>query len=367
MKWYESAQLKYLHYRHKISPILFILSFIIDLSFVKKPDSKETIIFISIQFILTAILILLTARAANVDMSAGKGNKWSTSIKIFLDILLQFTFGAMASALFVLYFKGADYVASLPLLILLAVFLLGNEFAHKHTSRLEVRYASTIVLAYAFLLYLVPLYRNELGNDSLLISSLMAFLIAFVIFFLIKKVAPALFICTKKVLIISIVSLFVGLPLLIIYDVIPPLPLMLREGSVANSVSKVHESEYILKLQPVALYKRLGIPLLRPTYTVNKGGDLVFFTAVYAPSEIRTDIVHIWKWYDPSIRDYIERSRIDLKVSGGRERGYRTYSIISNVEDGLWRVTAELKTGQVLGHRDFKVEYGEPNLVEAVK
>lgn len=367
MNWFERAQLNYLKFRHKLSPVLFLLSFLLDLKIVKLPDSKETLIFISTHFVLTVCLILLFARAAEGDLEQTKARRWAPSIKILLDIVLQFTFGALASALFVLYFKGADPVSSLPFLVLLASFLFGNEFAHKHTSRIEVRFASTIFLAYAYLIYLVPLFRNQLGNSSLFISTGIAAILA--VFFLgaLHHISPMMYVRTRKTLISLVVGLFIGLPLLVLVDIIPPLPLMLREGTVAHSIEKRYGVEYNLSIEQQPLYLRLGLPWLRPEYHVSSGETLVFFTAVYAPADIKAGIIHVWEWEDPTTGHYVERSRIPLYVSGGRQNGFRTYSIIDNVSSGNWRVTALLGTGQVLGHRQFTVVNGTPSLVEAVK
>ncbi len=367
MNWLERAQLSYLHYRHKVSPVLFLASFVIDLWLIEQPDSIETILFILSYFSLTLVLFLCLAVAANRDMDIEGKKKWSTSIKIFLEIFLQFTFGALASALFVLYFKGADFIASLPFLFILAGFLIGNEFAQKHTSRLEARFISIIFLSYTFLLYIVPLMNGKLGNSSFIISTSASFILSIFILLSIKRISPILFAHTKKVLISSIAILFVGVPALIFLDIIPPLPLMLREGTVAHSVTKVEGVGYTLSTEAIPTYKNLGIPFVSPVYHIEQGGELSFFTAIYTPIQIKTDIIHIWKWYDPEIRDYVERSKIILHVSGGRDDGFRTYSTITDPEPGLWSVTAELGTGQILGHRKFVVKRGSVPIVNINK
>jgi hypothetical protein len=367
MSFIEKAQLSYLKYRHKISPILFLVSFVIDLYFIKNPDSLETIIFISTHFLLTIIFIILSAIAANKDMSVNEKSKWSASNKIFLEIFIQFTFGALASALFVLYFKGSDFIASLPFLFLLAGFLIGNEFAQKHTSRLEVRYISTIFLAYTFLLYLVPLFTGKLGNISLIQSTVIALIVSLLILWLIKIFAETLYIYTKKVLIFSLVAVFVGIPALIFFDVIPPLPLIMRGGEVVHSITKTEGYNYILTSEKIPAYRMLGIPFLFPSYLIEEGGEIAFFTSVYTPNSISTNINHVWKIYDPDTRTFTERSKIPLRVAGGRENGFRTYSIITNPEAGLWSVSAELNTGQVLGHRKFFIKKGSPILYNIQK
>jgi hypothetical protein len=47
---------------------------------------------------------------------------------------------------------------------------------------------------------------------------------------------------------------------------------------------------------------------------------------------------------------------VAFNLSGGREEGYRGYSIKSDPEPGKWRVQVKTLTGQVIGELRFKIE-----------
>lgn len=357
----------YLRYRHTFSPIIFAITFIIDVATFPQVDSPKAILLASIYATLTLFLLMVFARSAEGDMSDDKSKRWDPTVKLILDIVLQFAFGAFASVLFVSYLKGADVISSIPFLLILFLFVTGNEFAGNHRSRLWIRFSATLFLCYAYLLYLVPLVRNILGVTSLLISTAMASLLAVLMLVIIAVTAPRVFGKTKTVLISATFSILLGIPLLIYTGSIPPLPLMLREGSVLHDIKHINTTDYLAQQEPQAFYARFGLPKLLPHYHVVHGDGLVFFTAVYAPADISTKVTHIWEQYDDKLGKFVARSVIPLSVSGGRQNGYRTYSILSSITPGMWRVSAELGAKQVLGYRTFIVEEGTPLLSEVIK
>ena len=47
---------------------------------------------------------------------------------------------------------------------------------------------------------------------------------------------------------------------------------------------------------------------------------------------------------------------MSFTLSGGRDEGYRGYSLTSNLAPGKWRVRMETERGQVMGRIGFTVE-----------
>ena len=48
-----------------------------------------------------------------------------------------------------------------------------------------------------------------------------------------------------------------------------------------------------------------------------------------------------------------DEGTIKLSVVGGRENGFRTYSVRENLKTGKWRVNIETLGGQVIGRVQF--------------
>jgi hypothetical protein len=77
------------------------------------------------------------------------------------------------------------------------------------------------------------------------------------------------------------------------------------------------------------------------------------YSAVFSPSKLNLDIVHEWQHYDKETGKWITLSRVPLSVLGGRDGGFRTYSINYNFPPGKSRVNVETAKGELIGRLAF--------------
>ena len=79
-----------------------------------------------------------------------------------------------------------------------------------------------------------------------------------------------------------------------------------------------------------------------------KPAQLVCASSIGAPRGLREELVHVWA-HRGEVTD-----TIPLKIAGGREKGFRTWSIKQHLGSdwrGWWTCTVETGSGQVLGRR----------------
>lgn len=162
----------------------------------------------------------------------------------------------------------------------------------------------------------------------------------------------------KQVIVCSL-SIFVVMNVLYFLNLIPPIPLSLREAGVYHSVTRSGSQYKILD------EKRSLIERVLPVQTIHiKKSDRVFvFSSIFAPTKLNTTVVHNWQIYDEEKHAWIQKDRLSFSMTGGRNDGYRGYSVKTSVTAGLWRVDVETKRGQILGRVRFRVE----NVVELPK
>ncbi len=95
--------------------------------------------------------------------------------------------------------------------------------------------------------------------------------------------------------------------------------------------------------------RRVGYDVADPIDTIDHVPPrLVCATAIFAPLGVRDRLVHVWR-KDGEVMD-----RIELEIRGGREDGFRTYSIKRNFgaePNGRWSCAVETVSGQFLGQR----------------
>ena len=82
---------------------------------------------------------------------------------------------------------------------------------------------------------------------------------------------------------------------------------------------------------------------------------MYLYTAIYAPKNFGTTVVHHWQYFDAEKGRWMSRDRLRFSITGSTSRGYRGYSVKSSVQPGKWRVDVETVRGQVLGRVNFSV------------
>jgi hypothetical protein len=95
--------------------------------------------------------------------------------------------------------------------------------------------------------------------------------------------------------------------------------------------------------------RRAGYEVTDPTDRLQRvPSSLVCTTSIFAPLGVRDHLLHVWR------KDGVVVDRIELEIRGGREAGFRTYSVKRNFgaePNGTWSCAVETASGQFLGER----------------
>jgi hypothetical protein len=145
----------------------------------------------------------------------------------------------------------------------------------------------------------------------------------------------------------AVIGLLVGFYFL---NWIPPVPLAMKFGGIYHEVRRAGDRFEVT-------FEKRWFEFLKRSDTDFPAGDPVYcFTAVFAPVNLDTTIYHHWYYRAGRGRPYGHADRIPIKISGGREGGYRAYSFKQGLDAGEWRVDVETEDGRVLGRVTFRAE-----------
>jgi hypothetical protein len=99
------------------------------------------------------------------------------------------------------------------------------------------------------------------------------------------------------------------------------------------------------------------------------GEPVYAFSAIFSPKNLNITIVHEWQHYDEIQKKWVTGSTINLPVVGGRDGGFRTYSMRYNLATGKWRVNVKTPQGQTIGVLRFTITQSDvdPVLTAGVK
>jgi len=148
-----------------------------------------------------------------------------------------------------------------------------------------------------------------------------------------------------------VVTIFIFFNGLYFFDIIPPVPLSLKEIGVYHSVLKSSSGGYLAIYEPAPWY--VFWRDTSATFHYAPGESAYCFSSVYAPTDLSTPIFHVWEYYDPSSKSWIDESKVSYDISGGRKEGYRGFSATAALMPGEWRCDVETAGGALIGRISF--------------
>ena len=370
MYWFEKEKLEYLFHRYErwafSGSMLF--GFIVDNLTLTRIDLlfDNLVLFF---YLVVAIMGMAITNLYNTGVWRGTPegvrllHRIPSYARTLSPFLMQYAFGGLLSGFFVFYARGASISASWPFLALLFTLLVGNEFFRTRYQQFAFQISILFFVFYSYMIFFVPVVVGAMGAWVFLLSGAVSVVAMILLLYGFSYLMPTAIHQLHTVITISIGGIFLAINAMYFLNILPPLPLSLKEAGAYHNVTRTAEG-YLVVGEKQAWYMFLAP---HKTVHVTLGSPIFFYSAVFAPTRLaETRVVHHWQYFNEKNDVWVSRSRIEFSIGGGRDVGYRGYSLKANVEPGLWRVRVETLRGQVLGEKSFWVEQVKepPMLVE---
>ncbi len=342
---YRRAKRAYDKYERFLIPGMLLAGVVVDFVTFHSISLNSAFILLSLHFTVAALAIAFLNLH---DMNRGPFAKWKY-LRLAAPLLIQFTFGALLSASLIFYWFSGTLSASWPILLLVALLMISNEALRQYYQRPIVQLGVFYFILFSILTLILPYLFNTVEAWVFLLAGA----ISIAIFAPYSWALANSTILNKKAILTTTAVVFFTMNAMYFLNIIPPIPLSLREAGVYHSVTRVDDG-YQVKGERESLIQKLF-----PGHTINitPGSRVYVFSSVFAPSRLNTDIVHVWEWRNPDNGNWKTQSELSFSVFGGREDGYRGYSFKSTVPEGKWRVSVETKRGQSMGRVHFTVKH----------
>ncbi len=339
--------------RHWLT-VAFFLGFIVDNLTLNRVDQlfDNVLLFSYVALAMLGILFLYAATAGKLPESI------TPHARKFTPLIVQYAFGGLLSGMLIFYGRSGDWTESWPFLLIILAVIYFNETIHDRASRLVFNLSMLFVGLFSYVVLVVPVATGYMGPWVFLGSGLLALVIMRFFLYALRAVIPNFFDLQKRSVVFVIGLIFAAFNFLYFTNIIPPIPLSLKEVGIYHSLLRFDDGTYELKYEKGSWWQfwKRSDTVFHP----GKGGDIFCFAKVFAPTRIATDIYHGWDYYDEEKKEWVRRSRLSYTISGGRDDGYRGYTQISNFKDGKWRCSVETARGQVLGRENFTVDSSKP-------
>jgi MFS family permease len=299
--------------------------------------------YLSLAAISMLILHVLAERVA-------RGKEWPRW-RALLPFATQFALGGLWSAFLVFYSRSAVLTASWPFLIVLLAIFLGNEFFKHYHSRLAFAAVLFFFALYSYCTVTVPLVTHSVGVLNFLLAGAVALFIFFLLMRVVAGVGPQQWRESRLQVGMGVVLVYALMNIFYFAGVLPPLPIALSAGGVYHFVAKTGD-RYKAVAEPQSWTVKFGAPAIMH---VKPGEPLYVYSAVFAPVKLDTKVQHRWQRYDAAHHSWRTISVITYAINGGRDGGYRGYTLSHHIVPGQWRVDVDLPDGHIIGRIRFDV------------
>jgi hypothetical protein len=338
----------FVRHSHHISALAFVCGFMLDLAAFPDVDSLAAHIAIA------SYLVCVFAGILFVQMDEEHRLYWGTSWRFapLFPPAVQFVFGGLFSAVFVLYFRAASVWGSWPFLVVVAVLLVMNEVLRSRYARLDLQMSALFLVIILYAALYLPYLVKDMSAAVFLLAGGIAVLVISCYAALLASLASVTTQRSSLRLFLSLLAIYVAVNALYFTNTIPPIPLALRDAVIAHSVARDSSGDYRVAFEPLTWKESIGLPAV---FHLGSNDEAYFYASVYAPVDLSAPIVHVWQYHDPRQGAWVTKSRIPFRINGGRAGGYRGYSVKGALEEGEWRVIVETERGQWLGVKRFDI------------
>ena len=264
-------------------------------------------------------------------------------------LIIQFFFGGIFSALFILYFKSSGHLGSWLTAAVLGGLLVANEFAgDRYGRRFTLTWSLFALNAILLLNFVLPHLAGSLDPRWFYASTMAGVLLAHGL----RLIAPG-----RPGRIQPAWSIAVTLLLAWNLGMIAPVPLVKRDMAVGHDFVRTGE-RFLLQVEQAPEWQFWRDQ--SAVVTVPEGERLYGVSAVYAPLRVAADLEHRWEVRENGSWRVVYRDR--FRSTGGRERGFRGYSWVLNPTPGDWRFIVGTQDGRTIGQLQVRVERGDPRM-----
>lgn len=337
-------------YARYIMPAAVLVGFLLDTITLNRIDQVfDNAILITHLVIVGALIAVLFAK----DTAFGKRFRIAEREHTF-NTILAFSFGALFSGFIIFYTRSGSLSASWPFLLILLALMLGTEVKKEYYQERIFQISFFFLAIFCYLIFFLPVVFANVGVRMFLLSGIASLVCIGLFLLFLKKIDPQ----KHKEHIVKIrtriITVFLIFNILYFTNIIPPVPLSLKFKGAYHSIVVLSENNYQGTYEPTSPLNFLR----KRSRTIHRipGEGVFVFASVFAPTRLQTSIYHSWQYYDKENVRWVKSDRIQIPISGGREDGFRGFSMKENLWEGKWRVVIENERGQRLGQIRFKIK-----------
>jgi len=217
--------------RHWLT-IAFVFGFVIDNITLNRVDQLFDN-FVLAFYVLLAMVSLLFMYATAAEKIGGKIGYY---LQRYSPVAVQYSFGGLLSGMLIFYGRSGSWSESWPYMVIILLAIYGNETVRDRTHRLIYNLAILFIGLLSYVVLVIPVATGKMGPWIFLGSGLLALLIMYGFVRVLRRIVPRFISIHIKPVVFTIGTIYVSLNFLYFTNIIPPIPLSLKDVGVYHSV-----------------------------------------------------------------------------------------------------------------------------------
>lgn len=338
--------------RSHLLSVSFFVGFVVDNLTLNSVDDRfdNIILAVYVVLIMVAILTMYSAIAEKLP------EKITPFLRNTTPYLMQFAFGGLLSGMLIFYSRSGSFSSSWPFLVIIVSVIVGNELLSRRANRLVFNLSVFFIALFSYIVLIIPVLTGKMGDVTFVISSIIALAIFILFVHILARVIPHFILHHMRWIVFTTGSIFAIMQFLYFTNLIPPIPLSLKDVGIYHNVERLKDGRYLLTYEEQPWWRfRLHSD---KTFTKNETSTPYCYSSVFAPAKLSINIVHEWQFFNKDTRQWEVKSIVPYPISGGRAEGYRGYSYKNSYETGKWRCVVRTERGQIVGYETFMIRDG---------
>lgn len=269
----------------------------------------------------------------------------------YREEIIHFLLGSLLSVFTIFYFKSASLLNSFLFFGGIVVLLVANELPRFQKIGLSVRFAIFAVCLVSFFCYVVPILWGAVGFFPFFASLVLSALVVQGIHAVLAKKLPDSKTLARQI-VLPTQTILVLFFVLFSLQWIPPVPVSLTKIGIYHHVAKTKDGYELTHEQPWWKFWRSG----DQRFVARPGDKIYAYFSVFSPTGFADQVRVRWLFDGPGGWDGTDA--IPVKITGGREEGFRGFTVKENYQEGDWQIRVETGDGREIGRLYFTVEKG---------
>lgn len=345
-----SFKLKVLSFYEKheihLSIGFFLAGFLFDVFTLSAVDDWFSIAQQAVYLAIIGIFLYLEVKNTQTPIPVPK---YLQKVWDYRSLIVHFLLGSLLSMYSLFYFKSSSILSSFLFIGIIFGLMIANELQRVQSAGIWVKLVLWILALISFFSILVPVILGSIGYLAFFLSLISTVLILFLVYKKISKLdLPIIYL--KKQIYIPAISTVAGFIIFYFLGFIPPVPLSAKYMGIYHNIEKFGDQYHLYHSNPFWKFWNHG----DQNFYARTGDKVFFFINLYSPASFSDSVIVHWLYDNPK-SGWETWDKIPMRISGGREEGFRGYTFKSKYTPGDWRIQVETSDGREIGRISFTI------------